>query len=265
MGHRQASDALVHRPLKTVNRIIRAFNKEGRIRDAPHRRRQRATTEEEDALMVAAVVGNPFHTAREVRELLDVGALVATGRRRLWNAGLKKTLAAQKPVLSASNKASRRQFAEALILWTAGDWGRVIFSDESNFTTRQDQRMPVWRTRGSRLAKIRFPCGYEPANAQGVAASGSACVNVWAVVSRHGLGPLHLIEGALTSQSYCSEILDDVFIPYAHSTFPNGDFLFQRDPAPVHTAKVVKEHTENRGIPVLSWPAKGADLNICDR
>lgn len=150
-GYSQRSiGALVNRPLKTVNRIIQAFSKEGRLCDAPHRRRPRATTEDEDALMVAAVVENPFQSARQVREQLDVDASLATVRRRLRSAGLRNSVAARKPLVTASNKKARLQFAEAHASWTADDWGRVIFSDESTFTTRQDQRMRVWRTRGTR-------------------------------------------------------------------------------------------------------------------
>ncbi|KAH7944131.1 hypothetical protein HPB52_016367 [Rhipicephalus sanguineus] len=192
--------------------------------------------EDEDALIVAAVVDNPFQCARQVREQLDVDASLATVRRRLRSAVLRNSVAARKPVLTASNKKSRLQFAEAHVSWMADDWGRVIFSDESTFTTRQDQRMRVWRTRGTR---------HEPANVQGVSASGRNCVNVWGAVSRHGLGPLHRVEDALTSQRYCTEVLDNVLLPYAHSVFPDGDFMFQHDLAPVHTAK-------------------SADMNICE-
>ncbi|XP_065301285.1 uncharacterized protein [Dermacentor albipictus] len=62
--------------------------------------------------------------------------------------------------------------------------------------------------------------------------------------SRHRLGPPHRIEGALTSQGYCSVILDDSLLPYAHTTFPDADLVLQHDHAPVHTAKIVKEHLE---------------------
>lgn len=74
--------SLVNRPLKTVNRILQAFKYEGRVRDAPRAPPPRVTTDEEDACIVAAVVQNPFLSAREVREELDVGASDVTIRRR---------------------------------------------------------------------------------------------------------------------------------------------------------------------------------------
>ncbi|KAH6921257.1 hypothetical protein HPB50_027758 [Hyalomma asiaticum] len=117
--------------------------KQGRQTVMPHRRRPKATRKDEDTLMLAAVVENPFQSARQVREQLDVDAYLATVRRRLRSAGLQNSVAARKPVVTASNKKSRVQFTEAHASWMANDWGRVIFSDESNFITRQDQRHMV--------------------------------------------------------------------------------------------------------------------------
>ncbi|KAH7944142.1 hypothetical protein HPB52_016494 [Rhipicephalus sanguineus] len=192
------------RPLKTVNRFIQAFSEEGRLSDAPHRRRPKATTEDEDPLIVAAVVENPFQSARQVREQLDVDASLAMVGRRLRSAGLRNSVAARKPVVTASNKKSRLQFAESHALWMADDLGRVIVS-------------------GSRREwpKLRERVG------RGVKAQSRASAS-------HG------------------------------SAFPDADVMFQHDLAPVHTAKVVKEYIENRRIGMLSWPAKGADMNICE-
>lgn len=142
--------ALVNRPLKTVNRIIQAYKYEGRIQDAPRAPRPKATTDDEDALIVAAAVRNPFLPAPAIREDLDLDVSDTTVRRRLRTAGLRSRVAAQKPLLTAANKDARRQFAELHEAWTSEEWGRVIFSDESTFSTRQDQRLRVWRLPGTR-------------------------------------------------------------------------------------------------------------------
>ncbi|XP_037505633.1 uncharacterized protein LOC119381956 [Rhipicephalus sanguineus] len=104
--------------------IIQAFSKEGRLCDAPRRRRPKATTEDEDALIVATVVENPFQSARQVREQLDVDTSLAAVRRRLRSAGLRNFVAVRKPVVTASNSKSRLQFAEAQTSWMADAWGR---------------------------------------------------------------------------------------------------------------------------------------------
>ncbi|KAH7973166.1 hypothetical protein HPB52_022172 [Rhipicephalus sanguineus] len=54
-------------------------------------------------------------------------------------------------------------------------------------------------------------------------------------------------------------------MPYAlDGTFPDGDLLFQQDLSPVHTAKVVAELLNMRGVRCLRWVPKGADLNIIE-
>lgn len=141
---------LVNRPLKTVNRIIQAFKQEGRIRDAPRAPPPRSTTEDEDALIIAAVVQDPFLPARAIREALDLDASDSTVRRRLKDAGFRSCVAARKPLLRAASKNARLQFALQLASWTSEDWSHVIFSDESTFSTRQDQRARVWRLSGTR-------------------------------------------------------------------------------------------------------------------
>ncbi|KAH9362357.1 hypothetical protein HPB48_018009 [Haemaphysalis longicornis] len=76
------------------------------------------------------------------------------------------------------------------------------------------------------------------------------------VKRRDGLGALHRIEGSLTAEKY-SEILEYVMIPYAlDGPFPDGDYLFQQDLAPVHTAKSVKKSLTDRGVHQLEWILK---------
>ncbi|KAH7967757.1 hypothetical protein HPB52_002229 [Rhipicephalus sanguineus] len=228
---------------KTVNRIIQAYRKEGRISDAPHRRHPRETTAAQDADNLDAAKASPFSTAREIGAAAGVSASASTIKRRLAEGKLKSHVAAQKPRLSLSNKTAQLRNRT------------LLFSDESTFTTHWDQKQCVWRPANSR---------YDPLYVQEVASSGCTAVNVWGAVSRDGLGVLHRVEGPLTSARYC-DILDYIMIPYAlDGTFPDGDFLFQQDLSPVHTAKVVEELLNMRGVRCLRWVPKGADLNIIE-
>ncbi|KAL1414913.1 hypothetical protein MTO96_030004 [Rhipicephalus appendiculatus] len=76
-----------------------------------------------------------------------------------------------------------------------------------------------------------------PLYVHAVPLSGPTAVNVWGAMGHDGLGILHRIEGPLTSAKYCN-ILDYVMIPY--------------DLSPVHTAKVVEELLNMRGVRCLS-------------
>lgn len=149
MSQREISRKL-NRPQKTINRILRAFYQENRLEDAPHQRRPRKTTEEEDALIIAAVVKDPFSTTKKIKEELGLSLSLSAIRRRLRAAGLKSHVAARKPLLTSEHRRKRLDFVRQHEHWRAEDWQQVIFSDESTFTSCWNQRLRVWRVRGSR-------------------------------------------------------------------------------------------------------------------
>ncbi|KAH9367252.1 hypothetical protein HPB48_002318 [Haemaphysalis longicornis] len=222
---------LTGRSTNTVNGIIQAYRNEGRICDDPHDRRPRVTSAIEDEVLVAAAYTNPFGTELRHAQLAGLSQSLGTVKRMLAEARLRRRVAVQKPVLSDDNKAVRLRFVAEHSTWSVDDYKQVVFCDESTFTTRWDQRRRVWRPVNTR---------YEPEYIQEVASSGRTTVNVWAVMSRDGLAALHRIEGPLTAEKF-SEILEYVMIPYGlDGPFPDGDYLFQQDLAPVHTAKTFK-------------------------
>lgn len=183
-------------------------------------------------------------------------------------------MAAQKPVLSETNRQDRLRFASDHKAWTGDDCARVMFSDESTFTTRWDQRLRVWLPEHCCYEKlhnilsfivakqcvlpkdwhIKFHFSrYNPQFVYNVVASCRTAVNVWGAVSREGLGPLFRIAGSLTSDTYCA-IIDYVTIPYAlDGPFPDGDFTFQHDLSPIHMSRKVRSLLVGRCVTDLPW------------
>lgn len=144
--------AITGRPLKTVNRIIKAFRDEGRICDAPHPRRPRATSEEEDHLIVSAAVLNGFASAKEIRDTAGLQMHECTVRQRLHEAGLTSRMAAQKPLLTEAHKAKRLQFAQEHETWTAQKSGERLYSPTSRRFAPSYINGNVfggWQTKGS--------------------------------------------------------------------------------------------------------------------
>lgn len=146
----RAISAATGRPLPTVNPILRAFQEDGRLQDAVRSEQQRATTQEEDLLIVAAAVDDPFLSAREIRELLQLEVSPQTIRRRLHDADMKSQISAQKTLLERSHQEQRMEFASIVEDWTPENWRCVIFSDEASFCTCLDQQARVWRPHRSR-------------------------------------------------------------------------------------------------------------------
>ncbi|XP_077486466.1 uncharacterized protein LOC144097693 [Amblyomma americanum] len=144
--------ALTGCQLKTVNRTVQAYRDEGRIKDAPLKRRPRATLIDQDLQIVAAVNEKPFQSAKDVRSTLGLEHISdSTVRRRPREAAVRIRIAAQKPLLTVANKTARLKFAVDHRSWRVEDWKCVIFSDESTFSTRWDQQKRVWRMENTRV------------------------------------------------------------------------------------------------------------------
>lgn len=101
-------------------------------------------------MIIAAVVKDPLSTTMKIKEELGLSLSLSAIRRRLRAAGLKSHVAARKPLLTSEHRRKRLDFVHQHEHWRAEDWQQVTFSDESTFTSCWNQRLRVWRVRGSR-------------------------------------------------------------------------------------------------------------------
>ncbi len=135
--------------------------------------------------------------------------------------------------------------------WTAAEWSKVMFSDESKFCISFGNQGPrVWRKRGEaqnprRLrSSVKFP----------------QSVMVWGAMSSAGVGPLCFLRSKVNTAVY-KEVLEHFMLPAADQLYGDADFIFQQDLAPAHSAKATSTWFKDHGIPVLNWPANSPDLN----
>lgn len=94
-------------PLATVNRVLLALYEEGRLADAARCQPERATTDEEDRLIIAASVEDPFLSAWEIRDILGLGMSLQTIWRRLHSAAIKSRTAAKRTQLEQTHRNRR--------------------------------------------------------------------------------------------------------------------------------------------------------------
>ncbi|KAH7958640.1 hypothetical protein HPB49_003601 [Dermacentor silvarum] len=75
---------LTEKSISAVNRIIQSYrNEDGRLKDAARSGRHRCTSEESDLLIVAAVIIDPFQSARQTKTALNLQASEETIRTRM--------------------------------------------------------------------------------------------------------------------------------------------------------------------------------------
>ncbi len=146
-----------------------------------------------------------------------------------------------KPLLNNRQRQKRLAWAKDKKDWTAAEWSKVMFSDESKFCISFGNQVPrVWRKRGKTQnprclrSSVKFP----------------QSVMVWGAMSSAGVGPLCFLRSKVNTAVY-QEVLEHFMLPAADQLYGDADFIFQQDLAPAHSAK---------GIPVLNWPVNSPDL-----
>ncbi|GFU06296.1 transposable element Tcb2 transposase [Trichonephila clavipes] len=122
-------------------------------------------------------------------------------------------------------------------------WCRVLFPDESRFSTNSDSRQVfIWRESGTRFVEdVEFLFG-----GGGIMLDGRA--------------PLHLFEvGSVTAQRYKDEVLEP------HMRLFQGaiaqDFTFMNDNARSHRASLFEDFLYGEGICRMEWSGKSSELN----
>ncbi len=156
-----------------------------------------------------------------------------------------------KPLLNNRQRQKRLAWAKDKNDWTAAEWSKVMFSDESKFSISFGNQGPrVWRKRGEAQnprclrSSVKFP----------------QSVMVWGAMSSAGVGPLCFLRSKVNTAVY-QEVLEHFMIPAADQLYGDADFIFQQDLAPAHSAKATSTWFKDHGIPVLNLPANSPDLN----
>lgn len=83
---------------------------------------------------------------------------------------------------------------------------------------------------------------------------------VWGCFSANGVGHIHWIKEIMTAQIY-KQILIHHLKPSIRKLHPDGDFIFQQDNDPKHTANITKQYFINQDMEPLPWPGQSPDLN----
>ncbi|GFU88414.1 transposable element Tcb2 transposase [Trichonephila clavipes] len=134
--------------------------------------------------------------------------------------------------------------------WTTDQWSRVLFTDESRFSTRSDsQRVLIWREIGTRFytSNIKERHHY-----------GGPGVLVWGGIMLNGRTELHIFDrGSVIGDSYCEEVL----LPHLFRGAIAPDFIFMDDNARPHRTLAVEELLESEDVTRMDWPAYSPGLN----
>jgi transposase len=231
----------------TVSLWVHRWDETRSLDDAERSGRPRCTTDDTDQdimLHADAHVGdNPKDIIRELE--LDVSA--RTVRRRLNEVDLHSCVQRSEH----ENVRARIAFAEGYSRWTADDWCRVLFSDETHFYLGHHGREYVQRPPGAALDPKYTRKDNERLQGK---------VSLWGCICAGGLGHAELYVDTLDARRY-QTILGLNLVSSAHQFWPQGQWWFQQDNWTVHTAGTSREWFHNHGVDLIDWPAWSPDLN----
>uniref|UniRef100_A0A096MHI0 Transposase Tc1-like domain-containing protein n=1 Tax=Poecilia formosa TaxID=48698 RepID=A0A096MHI0_POEFO len=173
-------------PQLTIYRIIKNFKERGSI-VAKKGGRPRKTSKRQDRLLKLFQLRDWATSSAELAlewQQADVSASAHTVRRRLLEQGLVSRRAAKKPLLSRKNIRDRLIFCKRYREWTAEDWGKAIFSDESLFR--------LFGTSGKQLVRRRRGESYHQSCLMPTVKHPET-IHVWGCFSAKGVGSLSVL------------------------------------------------------------------------
>ena len=236
--------------------LVKKHQQTGTVADRPISGRKRVTKSREDRVMTRISLADRHKTAPQIcaclQEHYSTAVSVSTVQRRLLEVGLKAYRARKKPRLTLAHRQKRLEFARKHRDWSASDWSRVVFSDESRFLLYRNDGRPYVRRRPGEA--YRDDC------VQPTLKHGGGGLMVWGCMSESGVGELVLVKGCLCASDYIS-LLKWALSASVRSLGLQNEYIFQHDNASCHTAKLTKKWMARERISLLDWPAQSPDLN----
>jgi len=203
----------------------------------------------QDAALLAEAERYPFFSARDLKAATGFPGQKDTITSRLKAAGLRSRHAVVKELLTDEHKLYRLAFAESNV---DRKWDRVMFTDESTFTSANDGLVLVYRPQGQR---------YNMQYMSTCKRSGHVSVNCWGWISHEESGILHHIEGQLDGLQY-QHILQNITVPSVQMLYPDGIIHLQQDHSSIHDSRVVQEWlSQQANVELLDWPPRAPDMN----
>ena len=84
----------------------------------------------------------------------------------------------------------------------------------------------------------------------------------WGCMTWKGLGyGCQIYEGTMKKEDYINILDTTLKQSLEHYNYQEGQYIFQHDNDPKHTAKATKQYLDDQQMEVLPWPAQSADLN----
>jgi transposase len=224
-----------------IVRLMQRFRQTGNVTDRPRAGRTRKTTPREDRLISRRARQRPFSTSGALRGHLAFGGHISTRTviRRLHHQGMRARRPIKHPQLTLRHRHAQFHWSHDHLGWTIRTWRWVHWSDESRFLLRPtDGRARIWCQRNTSFQDIHI---------LGTTAFGGGGVTVWGCFSLDCKLDLYVLDGNLTGQKYCDNVLAPRVVPHFDNHALADRPMFMDDNARPHRARIVQHFFTARG------------------
>lgn len=247
-------------PRTTVSCVISRYRERGNVENIRRTGAQAKLKARDTRGLLRIVKENRKRVLSDVTALFNerrnVGETVSkrTIQRTLYKQGYFRRVVRKRIRIREANRKAR-------IAWCRGNryktinayWNRVIFSDECKIDIGTDNRVFIWR----RVREEWMPCCLsQPPTPK-------FSLMVWGCITFNGVGTITVIDGIVNAQRYI-DILEAHLWPVVVRHFPEDNYIYQDDNAPVHRARIVQDYKRENNIHSMVWPAQSPDLNIIE-
>lgn len=241
----------------TVIRTKQRKDISGTFKNKPKPGRPRLLTGRNERKVLRLIATGECTNAVAIQKKLKIEEQIeiseSTVKRTLRRNGLSARVKRKKPYLKKTHRIARMKFAKKYRFWTAEDWNKVIWSDESKFMIYgSDGREYCWKRPGESL---------KDHHVKPTVKFGWGSIMVWGCFTSSGVGNICRIYGHMDGNLYRQILDEDLTETIERHEMDKEDIIFQHDNDPKHTARLTKQWFEDNEVEVLDWPAQSPDLN----
>lgn len=245
-------------PRTTICSIIKKFTLSGTVENKPRSGRKKKFGARCETALSRLVKSDRKGTLTDItnkfNDTCDTRFCTRTIRRKLFAQDYKRRAVSKRMVVKADNRKKRILWCRERRYWSVDDqWKNWIFSDECQVAIGSNNRVYIWR-KDREVNNPHLMC---------TPSKKKVSVMVWGCLCFHGMGTLSAVNGNINAQKYL-DILDENLWPVLARHFPDDNYIFMDDNAPVHRARLVKNYLEENSIKTTTWPAQSPDMNIIE-
>jgi transposase len=219
--------------------------------------RPRLLSRRQESTIARFLTTGKIVTAVDAKKYLDSNELASvsssTIQRSLRRNGLRSRIRRKVPLLRATHRRKRLEFALEHKDWSIDDFRKVIWSDESKINVfGSDGRKYCWKRPGDKPREHHFLSTVK---------HGGGTIFLWGCMTTKGVGHLARIDGGLDSKLYKKILKGELLDTLKYYGFEKAEIIFQHDNDPKHTSKKIQRWLRRSDLNVMRWPSQSPDLN----